>query len=318
MTYPTAYLPAGTPPSGGPRPGTTARFKVIDRLWPPVTFLGIYNPRDVCGNPWPGFKCSPSQHATGRAVDIGIPLALPLAARLKLGDAIAAALVDHAADLGVSEVIWWRRRWTSATGWRAYSGRSPHEDHIHVTLHPTAADRLTELEATGALTPNAGPPPPKPTPPKESEMFTPRPGKDVVIVSSAVDGWVLDLPDSGGADGAPVLTFPQDGRPDQRWNLVRHGDECDLVSGGNQALDAWYPSGSEPAAGTGVRVFSPHGGPQQRWRIEPVEGCSENHIVLHASGLVLEVVPGSPNGRVILAERDAVAASQRFRLIGSV
>ena len=147
MTYPTAYIAAASPPSGGPRQGSRNLMAAVLAAHPGATNLGIYNPRDVCGNTWPNFKCAPSQHATGRACDFGIPPSR----RPSLGEAIAQALVAHAPELGISEVIWNRRRWIALYGWRTYTGRSPHLDHVHVTLHPEAADRLTATEAKRAL-----------------------------------------------------------------------------------------------------------------------------------------------------------------------
>ena len=147
MSYPTDYVKASSPPSGGPKPGARNLMRAVLDAHKGATNLGIYNPRDVAGNVWPNFKSSPSQHATGRACDFGIPVNR----RPSLGDSIAQDLVDGASGLGVSEVIWSRRRWTSAAGWRPYTGRSAHLDHVHVTLHPAAADGLTLTEAQRAL-----------------------------------------------------------------------------------------------------------------------------------------------------------------------
>jgi hypothetical protein len=154
VAYPTTYVRAASPPSGGPTPGAKALMAGILAHFP-ATNLGIYNPRDVCGNPWPNFKCSPSQHATGRACDFGIPVA----SRPTLGDRIAQHLVTHCTALGITEVIWHRRRWTKTGGWVAYSGRSPHLDHVHTTLHPDAAARLSSAEVDATFTPTPTPPP---------------------------------------------------------------------------------------------------------------------------------------------------------------
>lgn len=147
MGYPTTYVKAATPPSSGPTPGARALLAAGLTVEPFAFNLGIYNPRDVCGNPWPDFQCAPSQHATGLAVDFGIPPDYRPAA----GRHLAALLVLHAAELGVTEVIWERRRWTAAAGWQPYTGRSPHLDHVHVTIHPEAGRRLTTAEALAAL-----------------------------------------------------------------------------------------------------------------------------------------------------------------------
>jgi hypothetical protein len=126
-------------PSGGPTPGARALRDAVHQQYFPNTFgdLGIYNPRDVCGNPWPLWKCAPSQHAYGKAVDFGVrPIGGPA------GDRLAQWLIDLA-PLGVAEVIWNRRRWTPSTGWRPYTGRSDHRDHVHVALTDRAAQTLT-------------------------------------------------------------------------------------------------------------------------------------------------------------------------------
>jgi hypothetical protein len=128
-------------PSGGPRPGAVAlQAAVLTEYFPGLfTNLGIYNPRDVCGNPWPKWKCAPSQHAYGRAIDFGVQ---PLGDGK--GDQLANWLVAFGtAGGGIEDIIWNRRRWTLARGWERYSGRSDHRDHVHVGLTPHAGDNLT-------------------------------------------------------------------------------------------------------------------------------------------------------------------------------
>jgi hypothetical protein len=125
------YNPPTGPPSGGPTKGATNLEKLVAERYE-VSPLGIYNPRDVCGNPWPNWRCAPSAHAEGRAVDFGVTKTT--------GDALADWLVDNAPDLGVQEVIWYRRRWAAnQPSWQSYSGRSPHTDHVHVALTRAAA-----------------------------------------------------------------------------------------------------------------------------------------------------------------------------------
>jgi phosphatidylserine decarboxylase len=71
-------------------------------------------------------------HSQGRALDIMVSS--------DLGSEIAAWLQDHAAELGVTELIWRQRIWTTeraGDGWRSMEDRgSPtanHMDHVHVT-----------------------------------------------------------------------------------------------------------------------------------------------------------------------------------------
>lgn len=71
-------------------------------------------------------------HSQGRALDIMVSS--------DLGSEIAAWLQDHAAELGVTELIWRQQIWTTeraGDGWRSMEDRgSPtanHMDHVHVT-----------------------------------------------------------------------------------------------------------------------------------------------------------------------------------------
>lgn len=129
MSYP--------PPANGPTAGALALRAHVHALFPAYVDAkpdGIYNPRCVEKHPWNGraWCHTPSQHAYGRAVDMMHPTGAPR----QLGDDLAAYLTTVP---GVAEVIWWRRRWTPALGWRRYTGLSPHEDHVHVSLTADAA-----------------------------------------------------------------------------------------------------------------------------------------------------------------------------------
>lgn len=146
--YATVYTKEPARPSGGPLPGTVRlqRF-LVDEF--DGTNLGIYNPRDVCGNQWPDWECVGSQHARGAAGDIGFPVVRPEGHAD--GRRLAAHLVEHHRQLGVQEVIFSARRWTNQTGtWKPYTGRSDHFDHVHYALTADAAVNLTaaEIEAT--------------------------------------------------------------------------------------------------------------------------------------------------------------------------
>ncbi len=52
------------------------------------------------------------------------------------GDAIAAFLLEHAAELHVDYLIWDRRIVRPGQSWRPYNGRSPHTDHVHLSVIP--------------------------------------------------------------------------------------------------------------------------------------------------------------------------------------
>lgn len=53
-------------------------------------------------------------------------------------------------------------RWTAGNGWRPYSGRSKHLDHVHVSLHPIAAAWTSPPPPPPPQRPVTPPPPPPP------------------------------------------------------------------------------------------------------------------------------------------------------------
>ena len=50
------------------------------------------------------------------------------------GNNLTAFLVRNADELGILYVIWYRQIWFPATGWKSYSGASPHIDHVHMSI----------------------------------------------------------------------------------------------------------------------------------------------------------------------------------------
>lgn len=94
---------------------------------------GIYvRRRQRGGSAW-------SLHAVGRAVDFMVP-------NKPIGDLLAGVLTARAEGLGVGEVIWYRRRWTTERGWQPYRGVNGHLDHVHVGLELDVADSAATLE----------------------------------------------------------------------------------------------------------------------------------------------------------------------------
>lgn len=175
MTYPATYTPAPSRPASGPQPGTLSLQRWILDLWDAAdavddqdpTNLGICNPRDVCGNLWPNWDCSGSQHARGAAGDDGFPVDRQRwPSGHPEGTKLARWLVANHRALGIQEVIWAGKRWTNQTlEWRPYTGRSDHFDHVHWAQNSAGAAGLTvaQIEAVA----------PKPTP-----APTPEPGPD--------------------------------------------------------------------------------------------------------------------------------------------
>ncbi|GAA1854041.1 coiled-coil domain-containing protein [Asanoa iriomotensis] len=89
-------------------------------------FVGCYRP----GGPY--------EHPKGRACDwslrsSGFARASSTAEKL-YGNNLAAFLVRNADALGILYVIWYKRIWFPATGWKSYSGESDHTDHVHMSM----------------------------------------------------------------------------------------------------------------------------------------------------------------------------------------
>jgi hypothetical protein len=104
-----------------------------------LTDSAVYVYRSVCHafpqitsyGGWDGH----GEHSSGRALDI-------MTSDVALGDAIAAFLQEHAAELNLYDILWRQRIWTqerSGEGWRGMSSRGSatanHYDHVHVATY---------------------------------------------------------------------------------------------------------------------------------------------------------------------------------------
>lgn len=128
--------------SGGIEPGATVVSDYVEAWFPQVSYIGGYSCRPINGD-----GSTASVHATGRALDIFIPLAAGDQADNDLGDPLANWFIENAEHIGIQYVIW--DRWT----WGAYadpgekdgyySGAHPHHDHLHVELSVEAAAQGT-------------------------------------------------------------------------------------------------------------------------------------------------------------------------------
>lgn len=115
-----AVCASGSSPESGMQPDTIRVHRAVCKLFPEITTYG-------------GTRGGGGEHGTGRAVDI-------MTSNQATGDAIAAFNMKHARELGVSQVIWRQRIWTTqraGDGWRPMSSRGSatanHMDHVHVT-----------------------------------------------------------------------------------------------------------------------------------------------------------------------------------------
>jgi hypothetical protein len=127
-------------------------------------------------------------------------------------------------------------RWSAGNGWRPYSGRSKHLDHVHLSLHPTAA-RWT----------SPPPPPPvyvplKPTPAPTAQEIEEDAMRLIVVnvpCNEHGSGWAR-IPDVTLEQvlGDPFATFGWDFRectPEMR--VTQHPDGFPAVH-----VSRWFPN----------------------------------------------------------------------------
>lgn len=162
---------------GNDGPGAANMLYWLDREspWRVVGFnLGVC----ACRSTGAG---STSQHARCRAWDLGLPLVNGRAN--PVGHQIVQALIPKAGQLGLTELIWNRKRYSAAHPYgTAYTGVSPHIDHIH-GAHTLNATRLLNVPTIrfvmGDVQPPAPQPPAQPPPPPQPAPFTPPQGPDM-------------------------------------------------------------------------------------------------------------------------------------------
>lgn len=165
------------------KPGVVAFRDLVLRSYPGTRSMGIGRACTVGGR---------SEHKEGRAFDWGVNAAKP-AEKAAVDDLIRWL---HATDghgnrfanarrLGIQYVIWNRRIWSSyAPTWRAYSGPSPHTDHVHVSFNWPGANQQTSfwsgrvVNATASTVPSAPPRSAVPVPPKAPVAAPPPPVRD--------------------------------------------------------------------------------------------------------------------------------------------
>ncbi|MBB2945149.1 hypothetical protein FB565_004882 [Actinoplanes lutulentus] len=80
----------------------------------------------------------PFEHPKGRACDWSLQKSGFSSAHndkmMKYGNDLMAFLVRNADKLGIYYVIWYKKIWFPASGWKAYHGVSDHTDHVHVSM----------------------------------------------------------------------------------------------------------------------------------------------------------------------------------------
>jgi len=110
--------PAPLPNPGVATPEIQRAYDEIWSRWPGVSNLGTHVVKNISGT------STPSQHSYGNAIDIG-------GTDGQLTE-IASWAARRAAALGLSQVIFKDRIWTTEQGWHSYTAGG-HETHVHLT-----------------------------------------------------------------------------------------------------------------------------------------------------------------------------------------
>lgn len=118
----------------GPQPAPKALWQLIHQNFPQAVNDGIFNPRNIAGTH------TPSLHAEGRALDIGLRAAAP--SEKLIADELFRTFIESAASVGFQEIIWNHQIWsqTNPTIHR-YTGQDPHTGHIHAGFTRVASQQ---------------------------------------------------------------------------------------------------------------------------------------------------------------------------------
>ena len=129
--------------AGGPTPGAVTLRDYLESYFPQIEFVGGYSCRASTGD-----MSQASVHASGRALDLMLPLAGGDADN-DLGDPIGNWLIENAESVGIQYIIWDRYTWdgSQVAGSKdgPYRGPNPHVDHLHIELSVAAAAEETDF-----------------------------------------------------------------------------------------------------------------------------------------------------------------------------
>ena len=140
--------------SGGLTPGARQLAEFLVESFDGAVSWEGYNPRFIGNDPAKGW----SVHATGRAIDVFVPL-YGGDADNDLGDPIANYLAVNAEDIGITYFIWDRAEWlASAAGnkHRSYYGDDAHINHLHIELSTPGGQMTTPWFTDGPVPPEGG------------------------------------------------------------------------------------------------------------------------------------------------------------------
>lgn len=117
------------------QPAPLSLWQLVSANFPQARNLGIFNRRNIAGT------TTPSLHAEGRAIDIGLKVSN--STEKTIGDQLFMAFTDLGSQIGLQEVIWNRQIWSDRrTAVHRYTGANPHIDHVHVGFTRVGSQRL--------------------------------------------------------------------------------------------------------------------------------------------------------------------------------
>ncbi|MEM9691739.1 MAG: hypothetical protein AAGA56_04290 [Myxococcota bacterium] len=250
---------------GGILSGTDILRDYLLAYFPQTNTIGGYNCRPIRGN-----DSQMSVHATGRALDIMLPVTEDGDADNSMGDPIGNWLIQNAEAIGIQFIIWDKYTWgaarTPGEKGRAYGGASPHVDHLHIELSVEKAELTTNWFET-------------------------------VVTPPILDG-CLPLPSAGGLidDGDPCFIAVG---PEAFWRVT---DEGGHDGAGVHWTNAWQ--NEEPSNWARYNLsLSARGQYEVEVFIDPEWGVhrTARYAVAHAEGEALVVVDqGTESGWVSL------------------
>ncbi|WP_406154635.1 family 43 glycosylhydrolase [Streptomyces sp. NBC_00882] len=144
----------------------------------------------------------------------------------------------------------------------------------------------------------------------DSVQYTITPTRAYTCVSVR-SGKVADVSNTSTADGAAVIQWPDNGKPNQHWAFQSTGDGYHTITclHSGKALDV---AGSSTADGARVVQATADGRTSQQWQLRPQTG-GEFTLVNRNSGKVLDVSGGTTaDGVALIQYRDVGSPNQRW------
>jgi len=204
----------------GCQPGCVRLQTAVLAHWADATYnAGCYNPASKLDG-----SNTPSAHARGEAIDIGIKTAYR--GRNSTGQTIFGWLHSQRARLGIVQLIYDNQIWSASNQpnlIRPYTANA-HHDHVHCQLNPTAARDATLNVGIGAS--------PTPDVPQEDDDMT----EDQAKQLAAVHAFMVNLSLDGALNTIDAHVAALDKKVDKA--IVLATAAADDVHAVRQKLDA--------------------------------------------------------------------------------